>query len=216
MGMMINGVPVFGSLYVGNYPSGYTSFDPDGTQVSNGNAITWDDLAPIPLLSQRQGGANNPSLTAFQGNIQLLTFAVNDYVYINAEITHAYKEGTNITIHVHWILNGTEGVDKAVKWELEYSISNAKFFTAPFNLTFPANTTVSVETTIPAGSSDKCHIVTSLGTISGTGITIGAYIVGRFRRIASAGTAPAANPFAVNLGFHIEQDTQGSREIATK
>lgn len=188
----------------------------DGVPVLKGDATLWNDISFLPLLVQRVGAANNPTLSPFIGNVQQLTFAVGDYVYVNFELTHEYKEGSNITLHTHWATNGTDVTDRFIKWEFEYTISNGAFFTTPLDEVFPSTTIVSQESTIPANTPSLVHVITALGTIPASEIQIGAYVLGRFRRIASAGTAPTANPFGLNMGSHVEIDTHGSREIATK
>ena len=175
----------------------------------------WDDLPPVPVIVGRPGVGNNPSLAAFQGNIQQYTFDVNDYIYGAQELVHSYKEGTDISIHVHWATNGTDGTDRTVKWEFEYTWQSLTS-SAPFNKLFPSSTTVSAEETIPASTGDRAHILTSIGTIDGSSIVIGSYILYRFRRIASSGTEPSSDPFALAVGFHVEQNTLGSRQIDAK
>lgn len=56
----------------------------------------------------------------------------------------------------------------------------------------------------------------NVATITPTGLAIGSQLVARLRRIASTGTAPAANPWVLACQLHIECDTLGSRAIATK
>lgn len=196
----------FGAVDDGNY----TGFNDLGRLIGYGSARTYNDLPPIPLLNQRTGGANQPSLTAFQGNIYQLTFAVNAYVYGNYEILHEYAEGTNLEPHVHFATNGTDTTDRTVKYELEYSIANG-------HEAFQAATIISAETVIPANTPDRTHFIAfDFPAIVGTGLKIGAYITYRFRRIASTGTEPTGSPFALTLGFHVLQDTLGSGNVGTK
>lgn len=169
----------------------------------------YDDLPPVPILAAKLG-ATAPTLTTFVGNIQQYTFdATNDYVLGSTEITHKYKEGTDISPHIHWATNGVDVTDRAVKWQLEYSIANA-------NDPFASAVTISAEDTIPANSDDRDHLIIGLGTISGTGIKLGTYIVWRLSRIAAAGTAPTSDPFGLAVGFHVEQSSLGSRQVFAK
>jgi hypothetical protein len=157
-------------------------------------------------------GANAPTLTAFKNNVSQYTFdATNDEVFGASEVTHRYKEGSDIEAHIHWATNGLEGADKYVKWELEYTIANADG-AAPFTSAFGTTVVLSKETVIPANTPDRSHIITDLGNISGTGIKIGTYICWRLRRIAASSTAPAADPFGLAVGFHVQMDTVGSRQ----
>ena len=101
----------------------------------------------------------------------------------------------------------------SVKWEMEYTIQNSQL---GVDGAFPATTTVSGETTIPASTTDRSHVLTEVGTITGTNVDMGAIIAFRFRRIASSGTEPSSDPFALQVGFHYEIDTVGSRTEYTK
>lgn len=201
----------FGDVEGGNY----SEFESDGTLVFNGNATTYDDLPPNPIIRSRQPAANNPTLATLKGAIQQYTFAVNDYVSDNFELLHSWKPGTNLNVHIHWATNGSEGTDKAVKWEFTYTISNAHA-TAPFTDAFGDTVAISSETVIPANTPDRAHIISSLGTIDGTNLRIGSVVAYNIKRIASSGSAPTSNPFGLQVAAHIEQDTTGSRSLYTK
>jgi len=183
-----------------------TSFEADGTMVCTGSASTFDDLPPFSILAAKPG-ANAPTLATFVGNVEQYTFdATNDLVFGVTEVTHAYKEGSDIECHIHWATNGTDVDARGVKWQLEYGFSD-------HNSAFSAtNSTMSAEATIAGATADRTHLITALGTISGTvGLHIGAYICWALSRVAATGSAPTGDPFAIALGFHVEQDTLGSR-----
>jgi len=200
----------------GRLPDNYATFEDDGTLVFAGDATTYDDLPPTPITAAKLG-ATAPTLATFVGNIQQYTFdASNDYVIGATELTHKYTEGTDLDIHVHWATNGTDGTDRGVKLQLEYVVSNAKGV-APFDELFPGSSTnVSAETTIPASTGDRAKIISDLGVLSDADLKIGAYICWRFERITAVGTAPSNDPFVLAVGFHMNQDTTGSREEYAK
>lgn len=182
----------------------------DGTLRFDGTATVYDDLV-CPLFVARTGTSNVPIWTALVGNINAYSFAVNDWLEFSTELLHSYKEGSNLEIHVHWAINGSNVDDRYVKWEVEYSIANTN------GGTFGSSTVIANETKILANTATKTNMYTSVGTISGTGLTIGAQLMLRLRRIAAVGgSAPSANPYAVNVGIHYEKDTVGSRQISTK
>lgn len=195
----------------------YSEFEADGTLKYNGDAVVWDELPPIPIISLKPSGAGaDPALATFLGNTKQYIFNINDEVQGGIEFIHSYQEGAGIFPHVHFVTNGLEGVDKDVQFELEYTISNAG---TTFTDSFPATTTiVTGDITIPANTTDRTHVFIDFPSISGTGLEIDAYIIFRFRRIAltGGGSNPAAHPFAIAMGFHVEQDTTGSREEHTK
>lgn len=162
------------------------------------------------LITGKVGGANIPTWATVVGNLSQYRFAVNDYIEVmSQELLHNWKEGTTIDFHLHWISNGLEAIDTAVKWEVEYSFANP-------NGTFSSSTTISHEETIPANTADKTHFLTNVGTYTPSSGVIGSYVISRIRRIAATGTAPNANPFAMALGIHYQIDTLGSRQEAIK
>lgn len=183
----------------------------------NGDEPMWDDLPPFQFVSLKPTGAGaEPALTAFTGNIELNTFAINDvYQPCTTEVTHKYKEGSDISVHLHWATQSSDGTDRTVRWEFEYTISNGS---GSFASAFPTSLTLtSADITIPASTPVRSHQISSIGTIPGAALTIGAYIVGRFKRVAaSAGTAPSLAPYCIALGFHVQEDTMGSRQLYTK
>lgn len=169
----------------------------------------YDDLPPVSLLTSRVG-AKVPTLETFKGGTHQYIFDdTSDEVYACTEVTHRYKEGSDLEIHVHWATNGTEEIEKSVKWQLEYTISNG-------NGAFGDTAIIDKEVIIPANTADRTHLITALGTIPGEDITIGTYIVWTFKRVESSGIAPALNPFAMAIGSHSLMDTLGSTTMYAK
>ena len=175
----------------------------------------WDELPPTPVVSAKLG-ATAPTLATFVDDIEQYTFDnSNDYIIGTTEVVHGYKEGTDIYPHVHWATNGTDGTDRAVKWQLKYTISNPKGV-APFDSLYPSQAAISAEIVIPASTGDRADIVSELGVISGAGIVINALIAWRFERIAASGDDPSNDPFALQVGMHAQFDTIASREKFVK
>lgn len=172
----------------------------------------YDDLPPMPIVAARLG-ATPPTLTLFKGTIYQYTFdATNDVVYGATEITHGWKEGTILYPHIHWATNGLEATEKGVKWRLGYSIGDA-------NEAFSTAAALFAKGTIPANTTDRTHYVTAFApTIDCTNCRIGAYITWVLTRVATehANGEPAANPFALAIGFHALQNAIGSRELYVK
>lgn len=194
----------------------YSGIDDEGHIINYGSAMTWNDLPPIPLLVQRAGNANQPTLATLIGNIQQLTFGIGDYLYGNYELLHEYAEGTDISPHIHMVTNGSDTTDRYVQWELEYTIANADA-TAPYTSAFPTTQIITAEVMIPANTPSRSHIIVmQFPEIPGTDLRIGAYILWRLRRIAASGTAPSNEPFGLTMGFHVLQNTQGSDTTGRK
>lgn len=175
---------------------------------------TWDDLPPNPIIRSRSAAANNPTLSTFEGAIQSYTFAVNDYVMDNMEILHSYKEGTNLYIHIHWANQGNNTDNRYVQWQFEYTIANGSANGASqFGTPAPLN---SGDLLIPANHPTRSHFISPIGQIPGSLLKIGAVIIYNIRRIVASGTAPTNNPYALQVAAHIQQDTQGSRQLFIK
>jgi hypothetical protein len=213
----IHALTVYAQAGVLGIFEGLYRYDSSESWIFVGNIVNqWDDLPPIPLINQDRGVANKPTLTTFRGSISQLTFDVGDDIDGSQELVHSYQEGTDIYPHVHMVTNGLEGSDKTVKWQLEYSVSNASF-SPEFTYTFPTSTVITGEVTIPASTPDRSNVIIPLSPyISGTLIDIQAYIAYNFSRVASSGTEPASDPFALAIGFHIKQDSSGSQTEGSK
>jgi len=177
--------------------------------------VVFDELPPIPIILARLG-STAPTLATFVGNVEQYTFdSTNDYIIGATEVVHWYREGTNISPHIHWATNGLEEADKYVKWQMEYTIANMDSVDGVGDA-FGATTPISVELKIPANTADRTHMFTDLTDIVGTAIKIGNIIVFKLNRIAAVGAAPAADPFCLSVGFHAQKDAIGSSRETTK
>lgn len=206
-----------GSLIkLGNVNGGnYLTIEADGTLKNNGNSTVYNDLQ-FAISSGRVGVSNAPSWTNLIGNLSEYTFAVNDFIDLGSqEIPHSYKEGSTVEIHIHWATNGTNTDNRAVKWEIEYSIQNDTYVNG-IGVPFSIPTVITAETTIPANTPTKTGCYTSIGVINDPSLKFGSQIKMRLRRITSTGTAPTNNPYALQVGIHFEADTLGSRTTTGK
>jgi hypothetical protein len=189
--------------------SNFSAFESDGTLEFNGTATVWDDLR-VPGL-QVKIGASAPDLTAFLGAGNLLIYrfdgnATTEQVYFTIQLPHSYKEGSDITPHVHWSpINANAG---NVKWQLEYSWAN-------IDATFPAVTTITA--TDAASGTAWDHQTIDFSAITGTGKTISSMLVCRlFRDPTDAADTYASDAALLEIDFHFEINTIGSRAILTK
>lgn len=195
----------FGDVGAGNY----SEFEEDGTLKMNGGAVVYNDIQ-YSISTGRGGSVNHPEWTTFVGNLSEYTFAIGDYIDLGSqELPHSYKDGTDLEIHLHYATNGVNITDRVVGWEVEYSLANR-------NQAFPTPVVVSADSTITANTADRTQKYVSIGIISGASLAFGAQLKMRLRRIATTGTAPTANPFALQIGVHYVTDTIGSRTISDK
>jgi len=173
----------------------------------------YNDLPPFPLSMARTTGTTKPDLVAFNGTtLYQQQFSPNDEVHGNTEITHEYKEGTDIEVHIHWAPGGTNNNARGVKWQFDYQIAN-------INGTFTVGSTLSVDVTLDANVTAFTHHVSAMtAKIPGSGVTIGSHILWRIKRVATTHVngAPTTDPFGIALGMHVEIDTMGSRDWYAK
>lgn len=194
--------------------SNYSKFEADGTYKMNGAATIFEDIV-ISLSAAKVPAANAPTWAAFIGNLKAYTYGLNDFQEFSTELSHAYKEGSTIEFHIHGATNGLDGDDRTIKFEVEYSIVDVPALSG-FGDVYPGTTTINAELTIPASTTDLTSFTIDIGDDTSGSFEIGAIIKGRIRRIASTGTEPAGDPFVTEVGIHLENDTIGSRTIATK
>jgi hypothetical protein len=204
-------------LKYGGTSVNYTEFEADGTLKMNGDATVWNDWNLSRDFTPTTG-AGVPARNALIGNIVKDQFAVNDALqYMSSELLHDWKEGSDLQVHVHWATGGlNDATVRGVKWEIEYTVCNPlESSVAP--TAYTATLTQSNEFSIPAAQPDRTHRVSTIYTIPGSTLKIGAQLLMRLKRIASVtNPAPANDPFVISFGVHFEADTLGSRTVMSK
>jgi hypothetical protein len=170
----------------------------------------YDDII-LPLMSGKIPASNYPDWASFTTNTAAYKFGVDEYIDCMAEVPHDYKEGTDLIIHVHFVLSAATAQEEKVQFIAYYSIGDAMEAMA-------AEANGSGESTIANGTADKSHILLNLKTITGTNYKIGAIINIRLKRIAKSagGNELTAEPFVMSVGVHYQIDTLGSRSVTSK
>jgi len=205
--LAVQGIASIGNISGGNY----TDVEADGTVHFNGDATVWEDLR-VPAQNTKLNPANSePAFESLIGGLYAYKFdtsnADNESVHFIAQMSHKYKEGSDIYPHIHWCPDSTNTGD--VYWSFEYTIANV-------NGTIGATTTD--EITVPADGTSLKHQLDEFTTIDGTGLTISHIIICRLTRRS---TTQAADTFTGNacfleFDFHFECDTVGSRTVLIK
>jgi hypothetical protein len=166
----------------------------------------FDDLQ-FAVSAGRVPPASAPTWEAFTTNTNEYSFAVNEYIDLQAnEVFHKWMLGTPIRFHVHVTpktANAT-GEDRFVKFTLYVAYADVNEVWTETDLT--------QELTIPTGTSALTHMLLGLGNVAFTNQIIGCQIKLRIKRIAATGgTEYADSVFITQVGAHLEQDTCGSR-----
>lgn len=197
----------------------YTQFESDGTILFVGDATVWDDLRIMPGVFDLPGVAD-PAIVPYDvngggTNVYLREFAVNDIASFTVQLPHNYKEGTNISAHVHWT-PGANGVGESgayVGWKLDYSWAN-------INGAFGNMATADLSDACD-GTNHK-HQMTPVATITGTGKTISSMLLCNIKRTDTgtddtwSGSGAGNLPMLLEIDFHYEIDTIGSRTVSSK
>jgi hypothetical protein len=166
----------------------------------------WDDLK-IPVTAIRLGGASAPTETAYKGG-SVLAFgtAVSDKITFDVQLPHEWKEGTDIKLHIHWTIptSGAGGGAENVKWDATYSWAN-------INSTFPAESSASVTVDVQNDVLDD-HMVDTVVTISGSGKTLSSMLICSLSRDVAVADDYGDDAYLIEVDFHYEIDTMGSRQ----
>ncbi len=173
-----------------------------GKPVSN----RWEDLR-VPVDSVKVTATNPATEAAYKGGL-VLSFAkaATNVVYFTCQVPHAYKVGTNIYPHVHYVPKTTGA--GAIVWQLTYSWAN-------INGTFAAETTLPVTTT-GALTADKQHL-TSFDPITGTGKGISSMLICSLSRLgADAADTYDDVAYLLEFDFHYLSDDTGSKNETSK
>lgn len=163
----------------------------------------WDDLR-FPA-----SGLNAPGPTAapeINTDLGTLTFenGKTEVVAGLAQLPHAWKEGSTLEPHVHWIQPATGNV----VWQLEYRLLPA--IGAEFPSEWVTVTASEAASTYP-GSGNWVQI-TSLPSIDMTGFTISAMVLFKLSRLgADALDTLAADIDLLEFDIHYQVDTPGSQ-----
>jgi hypothetical protein len=164
--------------------------------------------------SSAPGSEKHLDSTGADTGIYALAFAPGEYVSGSFEMQHDYKEGTDITFHIHWqgIAAPAGGTDN-VKWQLEYSLTRD-------GQTLQATTTITKESAITTQyavvRSDFAAISGSTKGHGGGNIQIGDQFVFKLSRIAASADEYAGDALVITAGIHYQIDTLGSRSISAK
>ena len=206
-----DGGALFGNVAAGNY----SEFEADGTLRFHGDATVWDDLR-VPLAVAKVPAAGGPNWAQFKDDGDGSTgvfahhFDDGENIYLTVQIPHGWKEGTNIYPHLHWC--PVTDVDPTDEVGIGF-----EYVWADYKGTY-GDTTIITRDVETGSNSAYQHLENSFSTtgIEGAGHTISSILVCRFFRQAAANNNYAGQIAALEIDFHFQKDTIGSREIEDK
>jgi hypothetical protein len=181
----------------------------------------WDDLRIIPGSFDRPG-VTDPTIVVYDVNgggvnTYLWQFQVNAIASFTIQMPHTYKQGTDIYAHVHWTAGprGNEESGKLVGWKLDYSWAN-------IDGTFGTMATLDLQDACAAA--DHTHQMSPEVVIDGhtTAKNVSSMLLCNIKRTDTGtddtwvGTISGQLPMLLEIDFHYEIDTMGSRQAVTK
>ncbi len=204
--------PVFHLMEIGTVPDGnYSQFETDGTLKFVGDATVFDDINMGAALLTKPA-ASAPDTDEFKdegGNdtgVETYAFAPGEKVSGLFEISHDYKEGSDIVPHVHFqIIDAPSGMDK-FKWQLIYTISQT-------GETLDAATTIVAEQDVD--TQYEFHNL-AFPAITGTNFNVEDQFLFQLSRVNASATEFAGDALIATFGLHYKIDTVGSRQVLIK
>ncbi len=201
-----------GNTYIGDGgTTNFTKIEPDGTVEFNGAATVFKDINLGSALLTKPA-ASAPDTDEFKdegGNdtgIETYAFAPGEKVSGNFELQHDYKEGSDITFHVHFQgIAAPTGTDK-VKWQLIYTVSKS-------DATLDATTTIVKEIDF---DTQYEFLRADFVAITGTNFLIEDQFLFQLSRVTASADEYGGDALIATVGIHYEIDTVGSRAINTK
>ncbi len=186
-----------------DFEENYAEFESDGSLKFYGTATVWDDLR-FPATQIRQNPAT--LLPNFdETNIGYLFDAGStETLLIIAQMPHAWKLGSSIVPHIHWMPTTTN--TGSVLWRMEYKWTNI-FDTELASWSSPPDVLT------PADGIAFKHQLSSFGNISGTGKVLSSLLYIRISRIGGEGTDTyTGDALLKEFDIHYEMDTLGSKQ----
>jgi hypothetical protein len=186
--------------------------------VYAGDQTVWDDLR-VSLSSARVPAASFPNYAKThddgEGSPSVGVYAYHfddgEYIFFSVQMPHAWKEGSTIYPHIHFMC--TTDVSPADNFGigLEYLWTDIDDDAAA--------TTSAVEIDISTGvNSQWQHQIANLSAtgIAGTGKGLSSILQCRLYRQAAVADNYADQVVITDFDIHYEKDTHGSRGIVTK
>lgn len=182
----------------------YVSISQDLGYRAKGTTTTWDDLRVEPVVKGVAGGTT-PSYDATGFDALLFLYTLPDvggkYLYFTAQMPHAWKEGSSVYPHIHFIPVGTN------TGQVDFIIKCA--WASPFSSTvYTTGVDYTASYNIAANSQYKHLIASNVTGITMTDKTLSSVGICRLDRSASDSNASAVQILYIDI--HHEVDGLGS------
>lgn len=164
----------------------------------------WDDLRMPSTLINPPGLASDPGRDTTDGTL-LFAATGQELIFTEAQMPHAWVNGTDIKPHVHWAKTTSAAGD--VAWQLEYKH-------APINAVMDASfTLIGPITTAVFTDPDTLdhHLITSFGSVTMTGYNDSHIMLFKLSRMGSdVGDTYGADAKLLSYDVHYQSNSRGS------
>ena len=187
--------------------SNTTVYDSQGRiQAKSDSSLMWNEIVVRPSSVRVNPVNTKPDYITWLFPAQSYSFdaAAAESLYFAVEIPHSHKIGTGIEAHIHWAPSTTDTGNCA--WKIAWMVQDINDTFA-----FTAGDTLSVRQAGVGTAYD--HQLANLGTISMAGVSnVSAVMTGvLFRDAALASDTFTGEAIFLDLGFHFQMDSLGSR-----
>lgn len=168
----------------------------------------WDDLRFPATAINPPGQASDPDVEATSG-LLLFAAAGTELIYALAQMPHSWREGTNISPHVHW--QKTTSAAGNVAWQLKYKMAPiGEVMDADWSDADIATATV---TGTPDNDTADEHLITAFTDIAMDGKSLSDCILFQIARVGDdAADTCGADARLLEFDIHFIIDTLGSEQ----
>lgn len=176
-----------------------------------GDSTVYNDLQ-FTISSGKVPAANYPTWETFTTNTNEFSFAVNDYIDMDAnEVPHSWLLESSGDVHLHVTTKAANSTGGNVYAKFTVYVSSC------YTGSTWTETSFTQELTIPNGTSALQLFYLDMGNLTLTSYTLETEIKVRVKRIAAtSGTEYPGNIFITQAGIHLQDDSMGSRDENSK
>jgi hypothetical protein len=166
---------------------------------------TWEDLrAPASGINP----SGSPSAAVPNTADGSLTFAKGAVAIAWFQLPHAWKEGTDLSVHIHWSKSTTNG--GVCNWQMKYRWGNIGDVMPAFSLLTKGTQL------IPNSNVVDKHALLKWADLSGTGKTISSMLGIYVARVDDGDDTFTGNGNLYEIDIHYQSDTTGSKQEYVK
>ena len=175
------------------------------------NDLIWDryeDLRAPATAINPPGAASDPNRDTGDGTL-LFDAGGTELVFVLMQLPHSYKEGTDVSPHIHWCKTTSAGGN--VIWQMRYRVYRiGEVAEAWSTLTTASVLTADADTA-------ELHAMAEWEDVSGTLLGISDTIIFQVQRTGGAGADTyGADARLLEFDIHYQADSSGSAAEFTK